>query len=329
MVRGRSIAITGLALVGAAAACLMPSLSQLSGGGDGGASVGDSGGDAIVATDAAKPDASPEPGCDPKKPFAAPTAVGGLNLAGYSSSSARLTEDQLTVYFNAEWPGGAGKQDLFVAKRATTAAAFGTPTRLTSLNSTAQDWDPTITTDDLTLYFGSTRVTPENIFFSTRKLPTDPFPPPAPVPGINGDAGGQEAFVLGNSRVLYFASRRQGADAGTDIYRAEGNGAAFGAPVSVANVNGTASEQLPVVTDDELLMVLGSNRSGGAGGVDIYLSRRTSTAIPFDVPINVTELNSPTDDYPSWISSDGCHVLMLSDRADSVHMMIYESRRPL
>lgn len=328
MARPSRFAIAGLvlAVLGTGAACLLPSLTDFTGGGV----ATDSGTDVVVAPDggdAASPDAG-SPACDPSKPFAPPTPVASLNLAGYSSGSARLSPDELTVYFDADWPGGAGKADLFVATRPTPTSPFGTATRHTTLNTTFQDWDPTITTDGLTLYFGSQRVSPENIFFSTRVGLTDAFPAAAPVPGINGDAGAQEPFVLGNSRVIYFDSKRPGGMGGTDIYRSDGNGVAFAAPLSVPNVNSVSDEQLPVVSDDERLMFLASLRVGGKGDADIYMSRRADTTVAFDVPINVTELNSTSADYPSWISSDGCHILMLSSRADTVHMLIYESRRP-
>lgn len=321
-----------LGLVGSGAACLLPSLTELSGGSDAG-TAGDSGGDVVVtadAGDASTTDANLEPGCDPGKPFAAPTLVPNLNLAGYSSGCARLSPDQLTAVFDAEWPGGAGKADLFITTRPTATSAFTTPTRLTTLNSLSHDWDSSLTTDGLTIYFGSQRVTPENVFSSTRPSVNDPFPAPVAVPGINNaDAGAHEAYVLGNSRAIYFGSKRAGGVGANDIYRADGNGTAFGAPVIVPNVNSTSDEQLPTVTDSELLMMLGSGRSGGAGGVDIYLSRRVSTSVSFDVPINVTELNSAFDDYVCWVSEDGCHVLMISDRADNgMHMQLYEARRP-
>ncbi len=265
--------------------------------------------------------------CNPAAPFGPPSEVAQLVMSDASSSSARLSKDELTVYFNADWPGGAGKNDLFVATRPTPVAVFGTPARLTGVNSATEDWDPTVTGDGLILYFGSLRSVPENIFVSTRSATSDPFVLPAPAPGLNQpDAASFEPYVLPDHRAIYFSSTRVGGMGNADIYRAEWIGAAFAAPVHVDNVSSASNDSLATVSADERLMILASNRPGGVGGVDIWVSRRSNVALPFDVPINVTELNSARDDYPSSISDDGCRVLLLSNR--SSFYRIYESRRP-
>jgi hypothetical protein len=133
---------------------------------------------------------------------------------------------------------------------------------------------------------------------------------------------------LPDHRAIYFRSNRLGGLGASDIYRAEWISGAFAMPVHVANVSSTADEQLPTVSADERIMLLGSNRPGGLGDVDIWLSRRSSSALPFDVPIDVIELSSSFADYPSWVSDDGCRVLFLSDRSDGKHFRIYGAQRP-
>jgi Tol biopolymer transport system component len=150
---------------------------------------------------------------------------------------------------------------------------------------------------------------------------------PQPVPGLNvADAGDMEAFVLANGTTLYFDSDRAGGLGATDIYVASAAAqGGFEALQAVPNVSSSKADKLPVVTPDELTMLLASDRGGS---MDIYISRRVSKALPFDVPTPVTELNTSGDDYPSWISPDGCRVLMFSDRGGSGPVQIYQASRP-
>src|SRR5262249_52381354 len=74
-----------------------------------------------------------------------------------------LGHDELTIYFEREPSGdasavlgGKGGVDLFTASRAKITDAFGVATAL-SVDTAAGEWDPTVTADDLSLYFASDR----------------------------------------------------------------------------------------------------------------------------------------------------------------------------
>src|SRR2546425_7266874 len=81
-------------------------------------------------------------------------------------------------------------------------------------------------------------------------------------------------------------------------------------PVHVdAPVNSAASEQSPALSPDGLSLYFGSNRAGGLGGLDIWVSRRASLDSPWETPINLgPSVNSPSDENAASFSADG-HLL--------------------
>ena len=77
-------------------------------------------------------------------------------------------------------------------------------------------------------------------------------------------------------------------------------------------INGADDESFPVVTPDELTLYFSSNRANGAGLQDIYVARRASVSDNFGAPVNLAELNTGTNDFPTWISDDGCVLYLMS-----------------
>jgi WD40-like Beta Propeller Repeat len=298
-----------------------------SAGGLGGAGGADDGGGLSDADDA--PVATDDGGvvCAPSKAFAAPLIVPGLNLLG-TNSNARFMPDELTAYFanlRAADGGGTGNYEIFTAARPQRSAAFGAARALAGINSaTASDYDPVLTGDGQTLYFGSTRTqAADRIFVSIFNPITSNFSPPVVIDSLSqaADAGANapatldalQPYVLPDNNVLYFGSARAGT---RDIYRATRTTAGFSRATAVAEVNTTSLEQFPTVSPDELVIYWASNRTdaGARGGFDVWMATRASTSVPFGSVRNVTEVNSTTDDFPSWISPDGCR-LYLTTRA--------------
>jgi hypothetical protein len=74
-------------------------------------------------------------------------------------------------------------------------------------------------------------------------------------------------------------------------------------------VNSGFTDQHPAISKDGLRLYISSDRPGGFGGQDIWVSRRASLEDPWEVPINLgPNINSSGDDYAPSFSTDG-HVL--------------------
>jgi Tol biopolymer transport system component len=273
-------------------------------------------------------DAAPAP-CDLTRPFGPPTLVAGVNGTA-DESQAAMSDDELTIYVASSRPGGPGKNDMYVATRATKTASFGALTLIAGVNSAGNDGSVTLTRDGLALYIASDRATTAtyDLYVATRPTATAAFGTPTLIAGLSTTTSlDGSPYINGDGTVLYFDSDRGGT---RDIFRASrpsANGA-FGAPALVGELNSpTADDKYPVVSGDELSVYFGSDRPGSAG-FDIWEAHRTTTGDGFGTPRLSTNVNSTATDLPVWISPDGCRLLLSSDRAGVGGRDLYLATRP-
>src|SRR5262249_6435768 len=75
-------------------------------------------------------------------------------------------------------------------------------------------------------------------------------------------------------------------------------------------INSEYAEDCPYVSADGLTLWFASNRPGGHGDFDIYVSRRATTAEPFGEPANVgPSINSAADEASPFVTADGLTLL--------------------
>jgi Tol biopolymer transport system component len=290
-----------------------------SGAPDGGADTG-----VDVAIDA--PDSS-GPTCDTSKPFGAPVLITELSTTEHDLFP-RLTHDELTVYFE-RYPSadaGIGSSDIYVATRASLAAPFGAATKLPGgINGSSNEFDPSVTADNLTLFFASNRAGSAgvDIWMSTRADTASPFGAPATI-AIDTAVNEHSPYVLADGLTLYFTGT-----AGSSLLRATraSSSAAFALDTSglLDGINTTNNEVGPAVTPDELTLYFGSQRAGSQM-FDVYVATRTSTSSPFGSIARVDAVDTAGNDLPGWISDDGCRLYLHSDVAGSYD--IYVATKP-
>ena len=71
-------------------------------------------------------------------------------------------------------------------------------------------------------------------------------------------------------------------------------------------INSSSLEQHPAISKDGLSLYFGSNRAGGMGGVDIYVSHRSSLDAPWGTPVNLgPNINSAGNESAPTFSLDG------------------------
>jgi hypothetical protein len=129
---------------------------------------------------------------------------------------------------------------------AVAAPVFGDVVLVAGVNSEFKDDNPTLTEDQLQLFFSSTRASNADVWFAER-------PSTAEV---------------------------------------------FSEPVRMATLSTDAFDSSPAVDADGLVLWVGTRSELGAGGVDIWRSRRATRAQPWPAPVLVPELNSAQDDIP-------------------------------
>jgi len=129
-----------------------PQVQPSGGGVDASSPNSDAGADAAldVVSDSttpleAAPDTASPRRCDPNKAFDAPTLATGVNQLGTNDYDARLSPDELTIYFGSD----RNADRLYVATRASTSQSFGAPA-VVNINATRPS-NPTVSGDQLML----------------------------------------------------------------------------------------------------------------------------------------------------------------------------------
>jgi hypothetical protein len=269
------------------------------------------------------PDAVAGSRCDPSQPFLNATLVPNVNSAG-DDGTPRLSADELEMFFFSDRPGGAGVQDIYVAKRASRDDDFGTPMPIRELNTIGAEGGAFLASDNLTLYYHAGL----SMLVAARPSRTAPFGTPATVDNIDGPQDDAEPYLTQNDQVIYFPSNRVTVG-NYDIYRSiRDSSGTFGMPKPVTEINMTsAGESNPVVSTDGLTIYWGTNVADTS---DIWVATRPSTSAAFAAPMRHGTLNTQSFDAPGWISADNCMIYIWSNRPNGIGRMdIWVAKRPL
>lgn len=153
--------------------------------------------------------------------------------------------------------------------------------------------------------------------------PLGPWGVPTPIVEISAGGAEDDPTLTGDMLEVYF-------NLNGDIYGATRTSttAAFSTPVLIAAVSSaTATETTCEISPDGLELFFSSNRLGGAGGHDIYVSSRASRAAPFGNPVRLAELASANDDVtPTTFTSSALVMYLSSVKAGTLD--IYRTTRP-
>jgi hypothetical protein len=161
------------------------------------------------------------------------------------------------------------------------------------LNTLTTNWGiRSVSADQLTALFGrngSDGVA--QILELTRETNLSPWgsetilPSPINVPGYHS---GNPVLYADRLRMI-FHSNRLGNTGGDDLWEASRTqiGDSWTVTNLGPNVNTGADESSPYVSQDGLFLFFQSNRPGGYGDMDIWMSERTSLAAPWGKPTNL------------------------------------------
>jgi len=214
---------------------------------------------------------------------------------------------------------------LLGGRRANADFTFGEPTNLgPKVNSTAEEWDPSISGDGLTLYFSSRRsggYGDYDLWMATRQTVNDDWSEAINLgPTVNNPGYESAPDISADGLSLFFSSRREGS---IDLYvvTRPGKEEAWRSPIKLGpGVNGLAAESEPCISADSLSLFLsnfplGPFRSGGYGKSDIWLTTRSAVSDPWNPDENIGPLiNTSYQEGGPSISSDGLILFFWSDR---------------
>lgn len=130
-------------------------------------------------------------------------------------------------------------------------------------------------------------------------------------PAVNSTFNDQHPAIANGELSLYFVSDRPGGAGGTDIWvtRRAHRKAPWGTPVPLpATINTAAAEFAPSFGAGGRLLFFGSERPGGCGSRDIWVSRRKNRKDDFawETPVNLgcAANFEGFDDGPTWFKDE-------------------------
>jgi Tol biopolymer transport system component len=200
---------------------------------------------------------------------------------------------------------------------------FTTPINLgPPFNTSYYEATQWVSSDSLEFFFHSTRPPSQgqDLWVATRSGAEDQWGEALHLgPVINSPLLDWGPSISTGGLELYFCSSREGGIAGDnpfDIWMTSRatRGDAWGEPVNLGSpINTTFGEASPCISGDSLLLFFASDRPGGYGGGDIWVTTRTNKDDPWGEPVNLgSTVNSPAFELFPSISSDGLTLFFTS-----------------
>jgi len=240
--------------------------------------------------------------------------------------NAAFTPDRRTLFFARD--RGPGVTAILMT--ASDGKRWTTPVTAPFSRDDAGDVDVFVTADGREVYFCSERTVPggrraeagatpvtaartADIWMATRTA--DGWSSPVWLgPSVNSSAADYYP-TLTQAGTLYFSSNREGSLGQNDVYRARRVDGAWTAPENLGPpINTSGREFDPFIAPDESYLIFASERPGGLGRSDLYLSvhREDGSWAP---PVNLgAPINSSASEYTPNVSPDGRYLFFTSGR---------------
>ncbi|HJX64321.1 MAG TPA: hypothetical protein VJ860_10280 [Polyangia bacterium] len=262
-------------------------------------------------------------------PFSAPTVVAGLAAADTDVHGASLTQDELEIYFSCARKGEASFH-IWTSTRASRDAKWNTATMPNELVGPADDADPDVSWDGLTIYFASNRSSAGFGLYVAQRIARDqPWvelaaiqelsPPTMDRYGPSVDPDGLfmafgSAPLGKNGYRLYSASRSDTASGWGNVRELSG-------------INSGKEDNDPALFHASLSLVWSSRAPSNGASWDLVEVSRSDPSTPFSAaPIRLDSLNTGFSERYPWVSQDGTHILF-SREPEGSPGVIYEAWR--
>ncbi|MBA7685524.1 hypothetical protein ES703_93949 [subsurface metagenome] len=200
---------------------------------------------------------------------------------------------------------------------------FGTPTNLgPTVNSSAWDAVPNISADGLSLFLESNRPGGsggKDVWVTTRQMTDEDWGIPVNLgPTVNSSSNDGPGDILDDGLTLFLHSDRTGGSSGSDLYVTTRNTTDddWGEPLNLGpTVNSSQWEFCPIISADGLTLFFCSNRSGGSGLYDLWVTTRATRQDDWGSPVNLgPTINTSSREVGPDISADGLTLYFFSDR---------------
>jgi len=256
--------------------------------------------------------------------FGIPTNLGPIINSPHSDFPSSFSSDGLEMYFDSNRIGGSwDSYDIYMSRRTMTDEAWGTPVELgPPVNSSSVDCCAIISTDGLSLYFTSLNRAGAygslDVLVATRATVSDPWGESSNLgPTVNTSQDEIATSISSDSLLLYFI-RKSPPNGPGDIYmsRRPTTDDAWGESVKLGpTVNSSYNDTYAFISADGLLLFFSSNRPGGFGSMDMWVTTRAGISEPWGTAVNLgPKVNSSGYDSGPIMSPDGFSLYFGSER---------------
>jgi len=231
----------------------------------------------------------------------------------YNEAAPTISPDGLELIFVSDRPGGYGGFDMWLTRRATTNDPWGTPVNLgETVNSSSNDGGGSMSADGRSLYFASNRPGgsgSQDIWVSRRTGKGDLWSTSENLgPIVNDSSFDWRPSISADGLSLYFDSRRPGGFGSADIWvtTRDTENDDWGPPVNLGpTVNTSSVEGAVSISADNLVLFFISDRPGGYGRADIWVTWRETTQDSWSTPVNLgPTVNTSSREGSPTISAD-------------------------
>jgi Tol biopolymer transport system component len=209
-------------------------------------------------------------------------------------------------------------------------APFGAPVLVTGLlDATDEIQDPSLSQDELEIYFASLKNGTYDIWMSTRVAIGAPWVPGVLVPELSTASADYEPNLSYDGLTMYLSSNRPDAEnlSISRIWVSERQSPSdlWGVP-QLVNLGATSADRSPAVDVRGLLMVFAADH--GTNDFDLYRSNRETPTATWGLPVNIAEINSPVFDWEPDVYNSGLGLVFASRRnGDQTTSHLFETTR--
>jgi hypothetical protein len=248
----------------------------------------------------------------------------------YGDYNVYFSADSLELYVSSDRPGGLGYFDMWRSTRENADNPWGPLVNVQEINSYYNEVFPCLSADGLTFYFSDWYYTNaagdrpggvgnHDLWMSTRLSTDDPWGPPVNMGVIINSPNAEVSPSLSqDGQILIFASNRSGGFGNYDLWMSTRPTAEseWVAPVNMgATVNSSAYDGETCLSNDGLALFFSSDRPGGMGTYDLWVTTRRSQVAAWSPPVNLgPAINTSYWEGAPSLSPDLKTLYFLSDR---------------
>jgi Tol biopolymer transport system component len=209
--------------------------------------------------------------------------------------------------------------------------AWGAPAIVGELDDPGSDDDPTLTTNLLEIYWNSSRAGGSgggDIWRATRGSVGETWTNIDAVDELNTGALESTPKLTVDGLTIYFNSDRL-ASGNFDIYVATRSSlsSSWNAPMRIDELSGPSGDYGAGPGEANTRIVFNSDRTGTAGGQDLYQSNRGNPNAPWGAPARITALSGQDNEYQPVLVDGDRTMYFQSDRdgSDDIFMAVRTS----